>query len=167
MWKKLSLHLKMADQAQDIVVEFYKAFQKADSKSMNLLYHNDLRFHDPVFGELDYQETTAMWQMLCSANQTLTIDFSINDATKNEVRVRWEARYHFGKKKRPVHNIISTHMVVEEQRIKYHTDSFNLYRWTRQAIGWPGAMFGWAPFFKRKIRKMSRNYLQSYMNKQA
>ena len=45
-----------------------------------------------------------------------------------------------------------------------HTDAFDIYRWTRQAFGLTGLLFGWSPWMNKKIQKQAKEGLAKFMN---
>ena len=49
-----------------------------------------------------------------------------------------------------------------------HSDAFSLHKWSKQALGLPGELFGWNSFFQRKIKNQAkRNLLQFIKAKTA
>ena len=45
-----------------------------------------------------------------------------------------------------------------------HTDTFDLYKWTKQAMGPVGYILGWTPFMKNKIQKITNGRLDEFIN---
>jgi hypothetical protein len=45
-----------------------------------------------------------------------------------------------------------------------HTDAFDIYKWTRQALGITGLLFGWTSFMHKKIQKQAKEGLIKFMN---
>lgn len=77
----------------------------------------------------------------------------------------WEAQYPYGSQKRPVHNIIKASFEFKEGKIIRHKDDFDLYRWSKQALGLSGFLFGWSGFMRRKIQKTTKGLLKRYSDK--
>ena len=74
-----------------IIHGFYSAFQKQDAEAMATYYHDSIEFEDPAFGELNYDQTCAMWRMLVEAGKDLEISFK-NAWSENEFGgTDWEA----------------------------------------------------------------------------
>jgi len=48
-------------------------------------------------------------------------------------------------------------------KIVEHQDYYNVWRWSRQALGLPGLLFGWTPFLQNNIRRMARKNLDKFM----
>ncbi|MEO9482035.1 MAG: nuclear transport factor 2 family protein [Ekhidna sp.] len=144
--------------------KFYRAFKAHDAKKMAECYHPDATFNDPAFQNLNYQEVTAMWAMLIersNGNLEITFDSIVGD---NEMaQCTWEADYKFSKTGNEVHNIIHATMEFKDDLIVKHTDHFDFWRWSRMALGLPGALLGWTPFLKAKVQKMARTSLDKYM----
>src|SRR5437868_888017 len=64
----------------------------------------------------------------------------------------WEARYTFSTTGRFVHNIIDAKFTFRDGKIASHTDSFDFWRWSRQALGGAGLVLGWSPMLRNKVR---------------
>ncbi|MBI3131960.1 MAG: hypothetical protein HYZ13_11595 [Acidobacteria bacterium] len=54
-----------------------------------------------------------------------------------------------------------------EGKILAHRDQFDMWKWSRQAVGLPGLLLGWSPFLKKKIQVEARMQLAKYMAKEA
>jgi hypothetical protein len=52
-----------------------------------------------------------------------------------------------------VHNVIEAAFTFRDGRIATHRDHFDLYRWTRQALGTTGVLLGWTPFLRSAVRR--------------
>jgi SnoaL-like protein len=150
---------------ETVATNFYSAFKQKNAQGMNKCYHPQLTFEDPAFGKLTYDQTCAMWQMLCTSTKDLIIDFNILKVEKDYVETRWVAEYTLGKNKRFVHNEIIAHMNFAEGKIIKHTDVFNLHNWAKQALGLQGWLLGGSSFFKKKLQQQTNRQLAKYMNK--
>ena len=60
----------------ELIERFYAAFDRRDGDAMAACYAPDARFSDPVFGRLDAQQTGAMWEMLTSRAEDLTVELA-------------------------------------------------------------------------------------------
>ncbi|SHJ78281.1 Ketosteroid isomerase-related protein [Reichenbachiella agariperforans] len=149
-----------------LIEHFYKAFSQKDAHAMKECYHPDLRFEDPVFGVLNYQEACAMWEMLIKAGSDLEIFFDNVIAEGEHGSVDWGANYSFSKTGRKVSNKIHASFVFKDGLIVAHTDRFDLYRWARMAFGSLGYTVGWTPFFQNKLRATARKNLDTFMRKE-
>jgi ketosteroid isomerase-like protein len=153
------------DPHADLIRGFYAAFQRRDHQSMAACYAPDARFRDPVFGELTGWHIGAMWRMLAerATDLTLTVDNIV--ASGDTGSARWEARYTFSATRRPVHNVIEASFRFDNGRIVRHVDSFDLYRWARQALGLKGLLLGWAPPVQQAIRAQATRGLEAFIRK--
>ena len=151
----------------DLIHQFYEAFARRDAATMGACYHDEARFNDPAFVNLDAAQVRAMWRMLCEGGKDLTIEHDNVQATETEGRCHWEARYTFSQTGPPVHNVIEARFAFKDGKILTHTDHFNFWRWSRQAFGLPGLLLGWTPFLQKKVQATVAGRLAKYMEKVA
>jgi ketosteroid isomerase-like protein len=149
-----------------LIENFFTAFRQLDYKTMNACYSDDVAFFDPMFELLRGAEAKAMWQMLCTnaKNFSLTFD-SIKNLEDGYYTCNWCATYTFSKTGRPVVNRIKAHMKIENGLITEHSDAWSLAKWSAQAIGLPGKLFGWAGFFRRRLKNNAKRNLLNFMEK--
>lgn len=133
---------------------------------MGTLYSDSVIFNDPVFTNLNATEVRGMWQMLISRGKDLELKFGEIQSEGDTGKVIWEAYYTFSKTGKKVHNVIQAELVCKDGKIVKHTDQFGFYRWSRQALGLPGLLFGFLPFLKNKIRTEARKGLDLYLKRQ-
>lgn len=155
----------MNSQEEIIANKFYEAFRQKDARTMNECYGQDLQFEDPAFGKLSYEQTCAMWQMLCESAKDLSITHTVLKVEEQYVETKWIAEYTFGKTGRLVHNEIIAQMNFKEGKIIQHVDLFDLYKWAKQAMGLQGWLIGSTPFFKKKLQQQTNGRLAKYMQK--
>jgi hypothetical protein len=148
---------------EKLIQEFYAAFNAGDYVTMQQSYHQQARFHDPVFQDLNADQVKAMWQMLLTASKDLSVKASEIAANDQKGRCRWDAWYTFSRTGRKVHNIIYADFQFKDGRIINHIDSFNLWRWSGQALGLPGKLLGWSPMIRNKVRQTAQTALRKYM----
>jgi len=147
-----------------LITKFYSAFQKLDYGTMQSCYHEGAIFNDPAFGILEGDEVRAMWEMLCKNAKDFKLSFSNIQLLDDEYcTCNWTANYIFSKTGRKVTNNIKAHMRIRDGLITEHTDQFDIWKWSRQALGLSGVLLGWSNFMKVKIRKMARKNLQKFM----
>src|SRR5687768_11981260 len=147
---------------------FYEAFQRRDGAAMAACYHPDVRFSDPVFPDLRGERAGAMWRMLCARAADLTIEVSGVSFADGVGRAHWEPRYTFSATGRPVHNVIdATFRFADDGRIVEHTDVFDFWRWSRQALGWKGWALGWTPIVRNAVRAQAAKGLDGFLAKQG
>jgi len=151
--------------ADSVAARFYTAFAARDWRAMGALYADDARFSDPAFVNLDAREVRAMWQMLVTRGKDLRLEHQVLNEKADEAQVRWTAHYTFSQTGRPVVNVITAAMKLRNGKIVEHLDVFDFYRWSRQALGAPGVLLGWSPFFQRKVQAKARAGLRQFMQK--
>ncbi|MNG25521.1 hypothetical protein D3C84_1103890 [compost metagenome] len=61
-----------------------------------------------------------------------------------------------------VENRIHARFLFSDGKIIEHHDSFDLWRWARQALGVKGLLLGWAPPVQEAIRKQAARGLAAY-----
>jgi ketosteroid isomerase-like protein len=152
---------------EELIIQFYTAFQAKDYQKMQRAYHDEAEFFDPVFGPLSSHQVKSMWQMLLSRSKDLKIAFSHVQASEKTGECHWEAWYTFSKTGRAVHNIIDAAFEFKDGRIYRHNDSFSLWRWSRQALGPTGLLLGWTPWVRNKVRATAAKSLSVYRGEQG
>ncbi len=145
----------------------YDFFSKKDYRGMASCYHDQAVFSDPVFPELKGQEIAAMWHMLCENSRGLKINHHKPCLTQDTGQVIWEAHYLFGASKREVHNIIHATFTFRDGLIYRHTDEFDFWRWSRMALGLPGTVLGWSPYFRSRVQQQASGRLRAFISAHA
>ncbi|WP_118951499.1 nuclear transport factor 2 family protein [Taibaiella helva] len=143
-----------------LIEQFYSAFARADAAGMVACYAPDIVFQDPAFGRLEGAAAGDMWRMLVNPGLQLVFDHVWAEGDKGGAR--WEAHYRFSQTGRTVVNRVEASFVFREGKIIRHTDHFNFYRWSQQALGLPGWLLGWSPFLKNKVRRQALRKLQQF-----
>jgi hypothetical protein len=153
----------MPQNNKEFIIRFYSALQTLNYAEMQRSYHPEAQFSDPVFGTLDCEQVKAMWQMLLTRSKDLQVIFSNVHATQTTGKCRWEAWYTFSKTGRSVHNVITSSFEFKDGKIFRQYDSFNLWRWSRHALGITGLLLGWTPLIREKIKASARQSLTKFM----
>jgi len=102
--------------------------------------------------------------MLIEASTDLVIshrDIVIDGSQR--VKCQWEAHYTFSRTGRKVRNLINANFDFKDNLIVSHKDNFDLWKWSRMALGLPGLLLGWTPFMRTKIQKMANTSLTKFM----
>lgn len=154
----------MNDEAR-LIERFYTAFQQRDWATMAACYHPEAHFSDPVFPDLRGKQPGAMWRMLLEGASDLQVTFTDVQASGGRGSVRWDAVYPFSQTGRRVHNRISAEFTFRDGLIVEHRDHFDLWAWTRMALGLPGVLLGWSPILRNKVRKMAGQRLKRFVEK--
>ena len=147
---------------ESLVREFYAAFARKDAEAMARCYHPDIFFSDTVFPRLRGEEAGDMWRMLVERGTDLVVTLDSVSANDNGGRAQWTARYTFSKTGRKVVNVISAMFAFRDGKIVRHLDSFPFWRWAAQALGPVGAVLGWFPPLKWKVRKQAARSLEKF-----
>lgn len=154
------------EQNRQLVDQFYTAFAAKDAEKMNACYAENIVFEDPAFGRLNGDEVRNMWSMLVErGGEALKVSHKVTDVGQGGAKAHWEATYPFSQTLRLVHNKISAEFIIEEGKIVYHKDVFNLWKWSSMALGLPGMLLGWSGFIKKKIRQTALSSLKKYSSK--
>ncbi|WP_113923499.1 nuclear transport factor 2 family protein [Cognataquiflexum aquatile] len=149
-----------------VIHNFYSAFAKGKADEMVSYYHPDVVFEDPVFGVLKGEEAKAMWKMLLNRSKgNLKVTFSDVKVVRNSGEAKWEAVYPFGPDKRMVHNKIKAEFEFKDGKIIRHTDKFDLWKWSRMALGIKGTLLGWSPLVQNKIKSQSKALLTKFLER--
>jgi limonene-1,2-epoxide hydrolase len=151
----------------DIITKFYTAFENLDVDTMVSCYHNDVHFEDPAFGTLKGERAKNMWRMLLGTRKgnDFKVDFSDIKVTDSNGSAHWEAIYEFSKTGRTVHNKIDAKFRLKDGLIIEHIDHFNMYAWSKQALGGSAYLIGWTGFFKKKLQEQTNKLLSQFENK--
>jgi hypothetical protein len=134
---------------------------------MAACYHPDVSFSDPVFPDLKGSRAGAMWHMLCERGKDLRLEFSQVQADDQRGSAHWEAWYTFSATGRSVHNVIDAEFTFRDGLILTHRDRFDLWRWSRQALGAKGALLGWTPLVKNAVQKQADKGLAAFVQKRG
>ncbi len=149
-----------------LIETFYKAFTNGDAAGMIACYHDDIIFSDPAFGTLHGKEAKAMWHMLIERGKGANkVSYSNIETKANTGSAQWTARYPYGPKKRPVVNHVTANFTFKDGKIIEHHDTFDMYSWTKQALGLPGVLLGWSGFMRNSIQKKTNGMLKKYMER--
>lgn len=107
-----------------------------------------------------------MWEMLLSrAAGNISISFDNVEADENQGSATWTAIYEYGPKKRKVTNNVRAAFKFQDGKIIEHIDTFDLWKWTKQAMGPVGYLLGWSSFMKAKIQQTTNGQLDAFIAK--
>ncbi len=153
---------------EKLITRFYTAFQQLDYATMQDCYSEGAVFNDPVFGLLQSAEVKAMWEMLCKNAKNFSLQFSnIQLLDEEYATCNWVASYTFSKTGRPVVNEVKANLRIQNGKITEHTDTFDLWKWSRQALGLPGWVLGWSNFIQGKVQRNAAKNLSKFMELQG
>jgi len=149
----------------ELITRFYQAFNRGDAATMRAAYQPDATFSDQAFPGLKGEEVGDMWTMLVGRAKDFRLEFRDVQADDARGQAHWEAWYLFGGQRR-VHNVIDASFTFRDGRIATHVDHFDFWRWSRQALGLPGALLGWSGGLRRTVQQRSRKLLDEYRKTQ-
>lgn len=145
------------------LVKFYGAFANADACTMKECYHPDIAFRDPIFGLVEGNNVSQMWKMLIESSKgAVKIDTSYIKADEYIGSAQWTASYSFSKTNRKVINVIQAHFHFQDGLIIKHMDDFDVWKWSKQALGLKGVLFGWTGYMQKKIQEKAILSLKKY-----
>jgi len=149
------------------IERFYAAFARLDSDAMTACYAEDARFDDEVFALAGRRQIGGMWAMLCSGTRAKGLaQWRLQASDITEHGAHWEAHYLFPATGRVVHNRIDAEFEFDAQgSIVRHRDRFDIWRWSRQALGLPGWLLGWTPFLRHKVRAQAAANLRRFLER--
>ncbi|MEX2603228.1 MAG: nuclear transport factor 2 family protein, partial [Gracilimonas sp.] len=136
---------------EELIHRLYMSLQQLDAEGMLACYHDDASFRDPVFILKSKAEISAMWTMLCSGAREFGLTFEQVNADDNSGSAKLEATYQFSQTNRKVLNKIVAKFQFKDGLIIEHNDSFNFWKWSRQALGTPGYLLGWSSVLQKKV----------------
>ena len=148
---------------EQLIRHFYESFAQNNAEEMTSCYADEIEFSDPAFGLLKGADAKNMWKMLVErAKGNIRIEFSNVHADAQKGSADWTADYLFSKTGRQVFNEIHAEFEFKDGRIIRHTDTFDIWKWSRQALGTSGLLLGWSAFMQNKIRQNARESLLEY-----
>jgi hypothetical protein len=151
----------------ELITRFYSAFAAGDHETMARSYSDKVHFSDPVFPSLDADEVRAMWRMFCVSGNEIAVTFGDVECGDQRGSARWEASYAFPRTRRHVDNKIAASFEFDSGLIVRHVDSFDLYRWTRMALGPTGVLLGWSPVVQNRVRSQAAAQLARFQKEET
>jgi len=129
-------------------------------------YDEDIVFYDPIFGDLKGEKVRAMWEMLLSGAKDLQFNFSSVEVDDDGGygSCHWVAAYTFSGTGRRVLNKGKAFIKISGDKISEHQDDFSFWRWSRQALGFSGLVFGGTSYMQNRIRMKARKNLEKFMS---
>ena len=151
--------------SRELLERFYEGFKRRDAEAMAACYADDIVFNDPVYVDLHVERARDMWRMLAGRAKDLDLTYEIKSATDTRGEVHWDARYTFSLTGRKVLNRIDATLEIKDGKIIKHTDVFDFWKWSRQALGAPGLLLGWSPMLRNKVRGNASKALDEFQAK--
>ncbi|RMR85264.1 nuclear transport factor 2 family protein [Pseudomonas coronafaciens] len=145
-----------------LITRFYEAFAQLDAEAMSACYTDDVLFSDPAFGELRGAQVGDVWRMLTSRAKNFSVVFDQVRADDQTGSAHWVATYLFSQTGRTVVNDIQARFVFRDGKICEHRDHFDMWRWSRQALGLKGLLLGWTPLVRNAVRAQALKGLKTF-----
>lgn len=152
---------------EKLINHFYNSFRNKDYEAMQNCYADKATFSDAVFQNLNASQVRAMWKMLILKGKDLELDFKNVSANEKQGSAEWIANYTFSKTGRKVENHIKAIFEFENGKIVKHIDSFDFYKWAKQALGLSGILLGWTSFLQNKVRQTAMKSLDDFMKSES
>ena len=152
----------MSEANRALITTFYQAFQRLDAEAMAACYSDDVLFSDPAFGELRGRDAGDMWRLLTTRAKDFSLTFDSVQADERTGSAHWVATYLFSQTGNTVVNDIQARFVFRDGKICEHHDSFSLWRWSRQALGFKGLLLGWTPLVGNAVRGQALKGLKAF-----
>lgn len=152
----------MSDANSALITRFYEAFQRLDAEAMIACYTDDIVFSDPAFGTLRGRDAGDMWRMLASRAKNFSLTFDNVNSNERSGGAHWVATYLFSQTGRTVVNDIQARFLFRDGKICEHYDHFDLWRWSRQALGAKGLLLGWTPLVQSKVNQQALRGLRAF-----
>jgi ketosteroid isomerase-like protein len=151
---------------EQLIRHFYESFARSDADEMVACYADEIEFSDPAFGLLKGADAKNMWKMLVERGRgKIKIEFKNVTAGDTNGAADWTAEYLFSKTGRRVFNRIHAEFEFKDGKIIRHNDTFDIWKWSKQALGLSGFLLGWSSFLHNKIRQNARQSLREYTEK--
>lgn len=148
-----------------LIEHFYTAFQNRDADSMVACYVSDILFQDPAFGGLHGKESGDMWRMLLGRATDFMLTYDGIKSIGQIASAKAVARYTYSATGNIFVNEIHARFAIRDGLIAEHTDVFDLWCWSRQALGLSGWLLGWTPQMQHAIQGKARRALKDYRTK--
>ena len=153
-------------QNASLIEHFYSSFQHTDAEAMAACYAPEVHFSDAVFPDLHGAEVGDMWRMLASRAKNFSLVFDGVKADERTGEAHWVATYTFTQTGRTVVNDIRARFEFKDGKIVRHIDSFDLWRWSRQALGLKGLLLGWTPLVRKAVQRQAAKGLTQFRARQ-
>src|SRR5690606_30190471 len=101
----------------------------------------------------------------CALPISKSIDVEFSDIVANDVggSANCVADYKFAG--RPVQNCISSEFTFKDGLIIKQVDSYDLWKWSQQALGLQGLLFGWSLLMKNRIQRQAISSLRKFQRR--
>ena len=151
----------------DTLKKFTEHLSHLEADALVSLYHDDIIFEDPAFGRLKGERVKDMWRLLLGRKKETQLEINVLDFESDGLTgtASWEAKYIFNVTGRKVHNKITSTFELKDGLIVKQDDKFDLYKWSKQAMGLTGTLVGWTKFFQHNLQGKTEYMLDTFIAK--
>jgi len=157
----------VSERNQETIRRLYDGLDRSDGEAMAACYAPDATFSDPVFPVLEGSEVGDMWRMLTERSTDLRVELAEHSTSPDSGQAHWIATYTFRAGRTVVNDVRAEFRFAADGRIYTHRDSFDLWKWSRQALGPIGLALGWSPIVRNKIRAEAADGLERFRAERA
>lgn len=154
----------MSERNEETIRRLYDGLDRADGEAMAACYAPDATFSDPVFPDLEGSEVGDMWRMLTERSTDLSVELAEHSAGPDTGDAHWIATYTFRTGRSVVNDVRAELRFTADGRISTHRDTFDVWKWSRQALGPIGIALGWSPIVRNKIRTEAADGLAEFQS---
>lgn len=159
----IMLKLETMESSEKTIHQLYTSIANGDPSKIEACYAPTVKFYDPTFGNLSGDDVPKMWKMLIKkSNGNLKLEYTVIKCDAYKGTAQWIAIYAFGKDKRTVKNVVRSEFHFKDGLIIKQNDDFNIWTWSKQALGLPGILLGWTGYLHQKIRKQALSSLKNF-----
>lgn len=148
---------------KSIIKKLLKAYGNKDYPAIAKCYHQDVRFIDPIFGHIKGQNVFSMWKTLINNNNGKLKIKAIEILTTDYLgSAKWIITYKHSKTNRQIVNVITSNFHFKDGLIIKHVDDFDIWKWSKQAFGFSGYLFGWTGYMQQKLHDNALDTLRNF-----
>jgi hypothetical protein len=144
---------------------YFDAFSKGDYRTMRSLCDPKITFNDPVYTSLQGKSVFALHHFMAERRICPTITIRSISEKGNRVKVKWTNEYEYATYKTHISIDVRSIFHFEHTSIISQTDQYNLWKWSKMALGFTGTYLGWTPMFRSTLRRSSQQSLATFIQK--
>jgi len=146
---------------EQVIAGLFNAYQNRNAVEMASFYSADAVFKDPIFGTVQGEEISKVWQVVHSVTNDLYLHYHIIQAGSSIATANTYLTYNFKHTNRNIKISIKSHFRLANGKIVLQTDEYSMWNWMSQAYGLRGLLLGWNPFIINRARISAKNTLLS------
>lgn len=147
-----------------VLLDYSNSFEKRNIKAMTACYTSDVIYFDPLFGYLDGEQVTAMWQLRLSDLDQFAIALEkIADEGDGYYKMKYSISYR-KKDNRPVSMNVQVFFKLDQNRIVEQSEAFSVHALLKQERGMIGHLMGWNRMMQQARKNKARKELLKYLS---